>query len=108
MSKHGPRVRVSYDDLSPSALRQSKDKIATILQRMFKKACQDYGVMQMYKEKEHFVGKGEKRRKKKMRAKIARIKGSKGEGLPQRDHDQQQQYNNNNRYNNREWDNNEF
>jgi ribosomal protein S21 len=93
MSKHGPRVRVSIDDLSPSAQRQSKEKLAIILRRMFKKACQDYGIMQMYKEKEYFISKGEKRRRRKLRAELARLKGN------------DVQVNNNNRYNNKEWEN---
>jgi ribosomal protein S21 len=98
MSKHGPRVRVSVDDLSPSAQRQSKDKICMILQRMFKKACQEYGVMQMYKEKEFFVSKGEKRRRRKLRKKMAILKGT----------SEQNTYSNNNhnhRYGNHEWNN---
>lgn len=90
------RVKVSIDDLSPSAQRQSKDKVLMILQRMFKKACQDYGLMQQIKEKEFFVGKGEKRRRKKMRAHLARLKGKTETQTPN---------NNNNRYGNREWEN---
>lgn len=95
MSKHGPRVRVSVDDLSPSAQRQSKEKVCMILQRMFKKSCQEYGIMQMYKEKEFFVSKGEKRRRRKLQKKMAILKGK----------TEQQNPNNNNRYGSREWDN---
>jgi ribosomal protein S21 len=94
MSKHGPRVRVSYDDLTPSALRQSKDKICVILLRMLKKACQEYGVQQIYKEKEFFVSNGEKRRRRKLRKKLAILKGT-----------TEQPQNNNTRYDNREWNN---
>lgn len=86
-------VRVSYDDLSPAAQRQSKEKICMILQRMFKKACQEYGVMQMYKEKEFFISNGEKRRRRKLRAKLARIKSETEVQNP-----------NNNRYG-KEWEN---
>lgn len=94
MSKHGSRVRVSYDDLPPSALRQSKDRITSILLRMWKKASQDYGIPQMLRDKEHFISNGEKRRRKKLRKKMAILKGK------------TEQVQNNNRYDNRgEWNN---
>ena len=76
MSKHGPRVRVDYNSLKPSALRQPREKIGMILARLFKRRCQDYGIGHMMKEKEFFVGKSEKRRKKKLKAKIAVLKAA--------------------------------
>jgi ribosomal protein S21 len=82
MSKHGPRVRVSIDDLSPSARRQPKHEVDKLLRKVFKRACEDYGVLQIYKEKEFFISKGEKKRKRKLRAKIARLKGTNEEQQP--------------------------
>lgn len=74
MSKHGPRVRVTYDDLRPNELKQSRDKIGFALMRAFKKARQAYGIEHMIKEHEYYMSKGQKRRQRKLREKIARQK----------------------------------
>ena len=75
MGKHyNPRVRVTYDDLRPGELKQSRDKVLFALMRLFKKARQDYGIEHMIKEHEYFMSKGQKRRRRKLREKLARIK----------------------------------
>jgi ribosomal protein S21 len=77
MSRHnGSNVRVSVDDLSMSAQRQSKDKICFLLWRMFKRLHEDCGIPQALKEKECYIGKSEKRRRKKHRSKMARLKSA--------------------------------
>lgn len=77
MSKHGPRVRVTYDDLRPGELRQSKEKIGWALMRAFKKARQDYGIEHMIKEHEYYMSKGQKRRQRALREKLDRVKREK-------------------------------
>lgn len=68
MSKHGPRVRVEAKRLPPNATRQEREKSAQQLLRVFKRACNEYGVMHMYKEHEFYIRPGDKKR----RAKAAR------------------------------------
>lgn len=74
MSKHGPRVRVTYDDLRPNQLKQSREKIGFDLMKIFKKARQAYGIEHMIKEHEYYMSKGQKRRQRNLREKIAREK----------------------------------
>jgi ribosomal protein S21 len=73
------RVRVEAKRLSPNASRQERlDSIQKLL-RIFKRVCNDYGIMHAYKEHEFFVRECDKRRRKKMAKKIAILQEGKPE-----------------------------
>lgn len=74
MSKHRARVRVDYDDLTAAALRQPREKIGITLARLFKRRCVEYKILPMCKDKEFFVGKSEKLRKRRLKSKLALLK----------------------------------
>ena len=84
MKKHGARVRVEVTDLPASVQRGPREKVNVALVRAFKRACQDYGISHMMKEHEYYMSKGQKRRRRKLRAKLALIKKLTEPQVPQK------------------------
>jgi ribosomal protein S21 len=64
------RVRVEAKRLPQNATRQEREYNLVKLLRIFKRACNDYGVMHSFKEHEFFVRKCDVRRRKRI-AKLA-------------------------------------
>lgn len=67
-------VRVEAKSLSPHASQADRDHAFRILLTVFKRRCNEYGVMKMYKEHEYFESKPEKERRKRKEAELRRLK----------------------------------
>lgn len=65
-------VRVEARRLPPNASKAERDKSLSQLLRIFKRACNEYGIMHELKERESFVRKTDIKRRKKQ----ARIRAS--------------------------------
>lgn len=65
------RVRVEMKRLPPHATKQDYERSLAILLKILKRACTDYGIPKMYKEHEFFERPTDKRRRKRMQAKLA-------------------------------------
>jgi len=59
-------VRIEAKRLSPNASRAERDKSLAILLRIFKRACNEAGIMHSLKEHESFIRKTDIKRRKKM------------------------------------------
>lgn len=57
------RVRVTFDMLPKAIQRAGRDKQLDFFKKMFKRACNAYGIPKELKEREFYVKPGEKRRK---------------------------------------------
>lgn len=79
------RVRVTFDMLPKAVQRSGRDKQLDVLKKMFKRACNAYGIPRELKERAHYVKPGEKRRKEeKYKKAVAR-----GEIVEQRDYEKE-------------------
>ena len=56
------RVRVTVDMLPKAVQRSGRDKQLEVLKKMFKRACNNYGIGPEMKEREYYIKPGEKRR----------------------------------------------
>ncbi len=65
------RVRVSFDMLPKAVQRAGREKQLEVMKKMFKRACNSYGLFHEMKEREYYVKPGEKRRKALRLAKAA-------------------------------------
>lgn len=61
-----PNVRIEAKRLSPNASRAERDRSLTTLLRIFKRACNEAGIMHSLKEHEYFIRKTDIKRRKKM------------------------------------------
>ncbi len=80
-------VRVEARRLPPNASRADRDRSLMQLLRIFKRACNEYGIMHELKEREYFVRKTDiKRRKKQMkiRAPLEALKNAQEENKKER------------------------
>jgi ribosomal protein S21 len=57
------RIRVSFDMLPKAIQRAGRDKQLEVMKKMFKRACDKYGIFPEMKEREHYIKPGEKKRK---------------------------------------------
>jgi ribosomal protein S21 len=67
-------VRVEAKSLSPHASQSDRDHAFRILLTVFKRRCNEYGVMKSYKEHEYFESKPEKDRRKRKESELRRLK----------------------------------
>lgn len=65
------RVRVEARRLPMNPTRQEREKSLGILLRIFKRACNEYGIPHILKEKQSFIRKTDKNRRKRMMKKLA-------------------------------------
>lgn len=66
-------VRISVDMLPKSVQRAGRDKQFDIMKKIFKRACENYGIPHELKEREYYVKPGEKKRKaKRLKKAVAR------------------------------------
>lgn len=71
------RVRVEMKKLPLNASRQDRERSLSILLRILKRACNDYGIPHSLKEHEFFQRKCDLRRRKKQQARLmARLGGN--------------------------------
>jgi ribosomal protein S21 len=89
---HGPRVRVEAKKLPPNPTRQEREKSCIQLQRAFKRACNEYGIMHSIKEHEFFIRKTDKNRRKKMLKKQGQLMADLQKNMENRDREEQQIY----------------
>lgn len=82
------RVRVSFDMLPKAVQRSGRDKQLDVLKKMFKRACNTYGIPREIKEREFYVKPGEKRRKEERYKKAV----ARGEIQDHRDYDREPRY----------------
>lgn len=69
------RVRVEAKRLPSTASRRERDDNLQRLLKIFKRACEDYGIPAMMKEKESFVRECDKRRWKR----VAKLEAARNE-----------------------------
>ena len=67
-------VRVEAKSLPPHATQSEREHAFRILLTVFKRRCNEYGVMKAYKEHEFFESKPEKERRKRKEAELRRLK----------------------------------
>ena len=60
------RVRLEVKRLPSSARKEDHMRNLTIMQRIFRRMCNDYGINQEYRDHEFFIRESDKRRRKKM------------------------------------------
>jgi ribosomal protein S21 len=65
------RVRVEARRLPPYASDDDRYREGLMLQKRFKRACNEFGISHMIKEKEYFIRPCDKRRQKKSRRLLA-------------------------------------
>ncbi len=83
------RVRVTFDMLPKAVQRAGRDKQLEVMKKIFKRACNSYGLFHEMKEREHYIKPGEKRRKAERMKKAA----ARGEIRDRyRDHDKEPRY----------------
>lgn len=68
------RVRVEAKNLHPNANFGERERNFKIMFSIFKKAVNDSGILTIYKEKQSYESKGEKRRRKSKEAALQRRK----------------------------------
>jgi ribosomal protein S21 len=82
------RIRVTVDMLPKGVQRAHGSKQIEVMKRMFKRACQNYGLFHEMKEREFFISSGEKRR----RAEKQKRANARGEGREQQREEREPKY----------------
>jgi len=82
------RVRVSFDMLPKGVQRAGRDKQLDVMKKIFKRACNSYGIFHEMKEREHYVKPGEKKRKAERLKKAA----ARGEIKDHKDYDREPRF----------------
>lgn len=68
------RIRVVSRNLHPNASREEKERNFKILHATFKRQVNDSGIITLYKEKQYYESKSQKRRRKFKAAELQRKK----------------------------------
>lgn len=68
------RVRVELKECSPNASREEKERAFRTMFSIFKRRCNEAGIISQYKEKQYYESPGEKRRRKRKENKAERRK----------------------------------
>lgn len=75
-------VRIEAKRLPQGASRADRERASQTLLRVFKRACNEAGIMHDYKEHEFFIRKTDKLRRKRMIKARGAVEGSKSEENP--------------------------
>lgn len=74
MAKNKVRARAEAKPLPFNATQQDRDHAFKVLMAIFKRRCNEYGIMKSYKEHENFESKSRKDRRKRKEAHLRRLK----------------------------------